>query len=100
MGLGAGFLAALGAIVFLIVRVLEAWRSLKRFRRHLGRALERLEDAGRRTSESAARAGEQEELTASLARLRRSLAQLAVLRGALDEATGTVGRFTAVYPRK
>ena len=100
MGLGAGVLAALGAIAFLVVRVLEAWRSLKRLRRHLGRALERLEDAGKRTSESAARAGEQEELAASVARLRLSLARLAVLRGALDEATDTVGRFTAVYPRK
>jgi hypothetical protein len=73
VGLGAGVLAVVGGAVFLTVRILEAWRTLKRLRRHVGRELDRL---------------------------RSGLAQLAVLRRALDEATGTFGRLTAVYPRK
>jgi hypothetical protein len=100
VGLGVGLLAAVGGIVFVVVRVLEAWRTLKRFRRQLGRELERLETLTGTTSESAARAGDQPELAASVGRLRASLAQLAVLRSALDETTETIGRLTAVYPRK
>jgi hypothetical protein len=100
VGLGAGILAVVGAGVFLTVRILEARRTLKRLRRHVGRALDRLDDLGRQTSESAARAADQEKLTGSLDRLRNGLAQLAVLRSALDEATETFGRLTAVYPRK
>ena len=100
VGLGAGVLAVVGGAVFLTVRILEARRTLKRLRRHVGRELDRLDDLGRRTSESAARAADQEKLTRSLDRLRGALAQLAVLRSALDEAAGTFGRLTAVYPRK
>ena len=100
VGLGVGLVAGLGGIVFLVVRVLEAWRTLKRFRRHLGRELDRLDTLGKKTSESAARAGDQARVAASVSRLRASLAQLAVLRTALDETTGTIGRLTAVYPRK
>ena len=100
VGLGAGVLAVVGGAVFLTIRILEAWRTLKRLRRHLGRELDRLDALGRQTSESAARAADQETLTRSLDRLRSALAQLAVLRSALDEATGTFTRLTAVYPRK
>ena len=100
VGLGAGVLAVVGGAVFLTVRILEARRTLKRLRRHVDRELDRLDDLGRRTSESAARAADQEKLTRSLDRLRGALAQLAVLRSALDEAAGTFGRLTAVYPRK
>ena len=52
------------------------------------------------TAESAARASDQATLEQSLGRLRATLAQFAVLRGAVDEATATFGRFTALYPRK
>ncbi len=40
------------------------------------------------------------ELEGSVERLRVSLAQLAVLRASLDEATGTVGRVTAYLPHE
>jgi outer membrane protein assembly factor BamD (BamD/ComL family) len=39
-------------------------------------------------------------LEQSLARLRVSLAQFAVLRNAFEEATSTFDRFIALYPRK
>jgi HAMP domain-containing protein len=86
--------------MLVVVRSLRAWRDFKRFRRQLGRELDQLAAAGERTAASAERATESEELAASIGRLRRSLGRLAVLRSALDEATGTVTRFTALYPRK
>jgi hypothetical protein len=90
-------LAALG---YLAVRVLQGWRTLKRFRRHLGKEIAQLADAGERTAEAAARATDTAELDQSLRRLRVTLARFAVLREAFGEATGAVTRVAAVYPRK
>jgi uncharacterized membrane protein YcjF (UPF0283 family) len=95
-----GALAVLAGLGFLGVRSLQGWRTLKRFRRHLGKELERLADAGERTAEAAARATDTTELDQSLGRLRVTLARFALLREALDEASGAVGRLAAVYPRK
>jgi hypothetical protein len=95
-----GALAVLAALAFLGVRILEGWRTLKRFRRHLGKELAQLADAGERTAEAAARATDTAELDQALSRLRVTLARFAILREALDEATGAVGRFAYVYPRK
>jgi uncharacterized membrane protein YcjF (UPF0283 family) len=96
----AGALAVFAGLGYLVVRVLQGWRTVKRFRRHLGNELERLADAGERAAKAAARATDTTELDQSLGRLRVSLARFAVLREALDEATGAFGRLTAVYPRK
>jgi hypothetical protein len=96
----AAALAVVAAAVLVVVRSLQAWRDFKRFRRQLGRELNTLAAAGERTAASAERAADSEELTASVGRLRGSLGRLAVLRSALDEATGTVTRVTALYPRK
>jgi hypothetical protein len=96
----AAGLAVVAAAVFVVVRSLQAWRDFKRFRRQLGRELGQLADAGERAASAAERAGDSAELTASVGRLRGSLGRLAILRSALDEATGTVTRFTALYPRK
>jgi hypothetical protein len=95
-----GAFAVLAALGYLGVRILQGWRTLKRFRRHLGKELAQLADAGEHTAEAAARATDTTELDQSLGRLRVTLARFAVLREALDEATGAVGRLTAVYPRK
>jgi hypothetical protein len=96
----AAGLAVVTAVVFVIVRSLRAWRDFKRFRRQLGRELDQLSAAGERTAEAAELATDSAALAASAGRLRRSLGRLAILRSALDEATGTVTRFTALYPRK
>jgi uncharacterized membrane protein YcjF (UPF0283 family) len=95
-----GALAVLAALGYLGVRILQGWRTLKRFRRHLGKELAQLADAGERTAETAARATDTTELDRSLSRLRITLSRFAVLREALDEATGAIGRLAAVYPRK
>jgi hypothetical protein len=95
-----GGLAVLAALGFLGVRALQGWRTLKRFRRHLGKELDGLADAVERTSQATERATDTSRLDRSFGRLRVTLARFAILRKALDEATGELGRFTALYPRK
>jgi len=96
----AGALAILGALALLAVRALQAWRSFKRLRRHVAKELDRLADLGEAAADKVARATNTEELDRSLASLRASLAQLAVLREALDEVSDTVGSVTAFVPQK
>jgi 3-deoxy-D-manno-octulosonic-acid transferase len=95
-----GALAIGGGIAFLVVRALQGWRDFKRARRHLFKALDDLAAKGEQTADKAASLGDTAELEESVGRLRRSLAQLAVLREAMDEAQETVGRFAFVMPRK
>jgi hypothetical protein len=94
--LAVGTLAFMGALGFLGVRILQGWRTLKRLRRHLGKELERLADLGEATADKVGAASDTAALDASVTRLRVSLARLAVLRAALDEATAPVA---AVIPR-
>ena len=89
-----------GAVAFVVVRALRAWRDFKRVRRTLVRELDRIAEVGERTAAAAERAGDTAELTAALGRLRVTLARFAVLRSAVDEATDAAGGVTAVYPRK
>jgi len=93
-------LAVLAALGFLGVRALQGWRTLKRFRRQLAKELERLADALERTTHAVERASDTRELERARAHLRVTLARYALLREALDEATGPVTRLVAVYPRK
>jgi hypothetical protein len=96
----AGFAAVVAAAAYLVVQALKGWRSFKRLRRHTAKELARLAEVADATAASAARASDQSRFNASSARLRVALAELAVLRSALDEATDAVGRIVAVYPRK
>ena len=100
VGLGIGVLAAAGAAVFLGVRSLAVWRQVKAVRRGVVDQLEELGAKGEATAEKVAATGDTVELQESAARLRVSLARLAVLREAIDEAQDSVGRLTAVMPRK
>jgi hypothetical protein len=92
----AGALAVAGALVLLAVRVLQALRAFKRLRRHVFRDLDRLAAKADATADKLEAASDTEKLDDAVARLRESLAQLAVLRAAWDEATA----FTALIPRK
>ena len=94
------FLAGLAAIAYLAVRALEAWRAVKRFRRGLGRELERLADLGEATADKLETVTDNAQLESSLSRLRVDLARFAVLRQALDEAQESFGWLALVYPRK
>ena len=100
LALIVGLLAALAALGFLGVRILQGWRTFKRFRRHLGKELDNLADALERTTEAMARASDTSRLDEARRRLRVTLARFALLREALDEATSGVRRIAAVYPRK
>ena len=94
--LAAAGVAILAGLAFLGVRVLQAWRALKRLRRHTAKELVRLADAADRMADSMERASDTSRLDARLAHLRGTLAQFAILREAVDEATS----FTALIPRK
>jgi uncharacterized membrane protein YcjF (UPF0283 family) len=95
-----GFLAIAAGSARLFVHTRQMWRLFRQLRRNLARELERLAEVSEATSAAAERAGDQERLNESLARLRVSLAQFAVLRAAFDEATDAFGRIAAVVPRK
>ena len=99
LALIVAFLAVLGSLAFLAVRILQGWRTYKRFRRHLGKELENLADALERTTEAAARASDTSRLDEARARLQVTLARFAILREAIDEATSGVRRVAAVFPR-
>ena len=100
LALIAAFLAVAGATALLVIRLLQGWRAFKRLRRHVGKELDRLATLTEQTAENAVNAADQPKLEQSLGRLRATLAQFAVLRIAVDEATATFGRFTSLYPRK
>jgi hypothetical protein len=95
-----GFLAGSAAIGYLVVCMLEGWRAFKRFRRGLGRELERLADLGEATAGKLETASDTREVEESVSRLRVDLARLAVLREALDEVEDTVQRYAVVIPRR
>ncbi len=90
-----GALAVAGALALLAVRVLRAWRDFKRVRRHIFRELDLVAEKAEATLDKIDSATDTGELDASLERLRGSLARLALLREAVDEATS----FTALIPR-
>ena len=93
----AGALAVAGALALLGVRILQGWRDFKRARRHVFGGLDVLAAKGEATTEKAATAGETGELQRSLLRLRGALAQLAVLREAVDEAQDSFGGLDRVH---
>jgi uncharacterized membrane protein YcjF (UPF0283 family) len=92
----AGALAVFAGIALLAVRGLQAWRSFRRLRRHVFRDLDKVAEKMEATLDKVESVSDTAELDASLTRLRRSLAQLALLREAWNEATS----FTALIPRK
>jgi hypothetical protein len=93
-------LAGVGPLLLLAVRARRAWLTARDTHTDV---LHRLDDFARKAeaaAEKIAAIGDTAELQASVERLRISLTQLAVLRAALDEVGGTVGRVTAYLPRK
>jgi hypothetical protein len=86
----------LAALALLAVRELQAWRAFKRVRRHVFKELDRVAQKAEAALDTMESVSDTEELDRSLSGLRTSLAELAVLRAAWDEATA----FTALIPRK
>jgi hypothetical protein len=100
LALVVAVVVVLATLVRTLRQALQAWRSFKRLRRALGRTLYALEIAAARVGDNAAKARPSPALDRSLTRLRESSARLNVLRRAIDDVTGGVGRITAVYPHK
>ena len=94
-------LAGIAALVLFVVRARQAWRDARDTPRKSCAGSMSSRTRPRRLAEKiAATSNSTAELEGSVERLRVSLAQLAVLRAALDEATGTVGRVTAYLPHE
>jgi hypothetical protein len=93
-------LSSISALAYLIAQALLAWRAFKRLRRHAFKELDRVLALAEAGAEKAQQLGEGTRLQESLARLRVTLARFAILRRAVDEVSDSVGRVTAVYPRK
>ncbi|HET8751123.1 MAG TPA: hypothetical protein VFM43_01195 [Gaiellaceae bacterium] len=83
--------AGIPAFALLVVRALEARRIVGDFRRDVVRRLDEIAAKAETTAEKVAAAGDTAELQERLERLRVSLARLAVLRNALDEAKVSFG---------
>jgi hypothetical protein len=96
----AVFLAGVAALALVVVRSRVAWRDVRYTGRDTVRRLDELTVKAEATADRLEVAGDTAELEESLGRLRVSLAQLAVLREALDEVQDGVGRVAAVVPRK
>ena len=94
-------ISAAGGIALIFSRALELWRTFKAF----GRATEETV-AGvvvcldRLEAKSATLGSDLPRLEATFARLQADLAQLAVLRQAVQDARDSFGWILAVYPRK
>ena len=95
-----GGAAGIAATVLVVRRALATWRRADETRREAVRRLDQFAAKAEVAADRIAVVGDTAELQTSLERLRVSLAQLAVLRAALDEVDGTVGRVTAYLPRQ
>ena len=94
-------LAGIAALVLFAVRARRAWRDARDMVPDLLQRLDEFSHKAEAAAEKIAATGDTTaELEGSVERLQVSLAQLAALRAALDEATGTVGRVTAYLPRR
>jgi hypothetical protein len=101
LSLAVSVVATTASAVHATRRGLETFRAVKSLGRDASDGLARIEASAARIEEHLAAAAESgSRLDAELAQLRRSRAQLNVLRSAIDEARDSLGRVTAVYPRK
>ena len=93
--------ASTAGAVYVFLRVRALLRTVKSLGSAVDVTVGGLTGSMERLSANAEAFGsETPRLAASLEQLRRSLARLAVLRAALQDAQDAFGRLTAVYPRK
>ena len=101
LALTVALLLVLGSALYATLKGLSAFRAFKRLGRVLGSELERITAQTARIEEQLALAAESgTRLSAATARLSASRARLNVLTSALADVRASVGRVTAVYPRK
>jgi septal ring factor EnvC (AmiA/AmiB activator) len=101
LALAVAIVAVVASSIYVTLKGREAFRGTKRLSGALSSELERIEEASGQIEEHLARAEKSgAKLEAELERLRRSRAQLNVLTSAIDDVRASIGRVTAVYPRK
>jgi septal ring factor EnvC (AmiA/AmiB activator) len=101
LALAVAVVAVVAASINVTLKGREAFRGAKRLSGTVSSELERIEEATGQIEEHLARAeASSARLETALDRLQRSRAQLNVLRSAIDDVRDSIGRVTAVYPRK
>ncbi len=94
-------LAVVGSIAVAASRGLRAWRTFRRFSKTTSAAIGGvLETAAEAEQHAVAFTEGTEKLSAALARLQESRAQLAVIQAAATEARSTLFAFRGAVPRK
>jgi uncharacterized membrane protein len=93
--------ATIWAVVHVFAQARAAWRQFKTFGRVLDETASTVEASADRLAATSDTFGSDfPRLEASLERLRRDLARLAVLRQAVQDARDSFGWILALYPRK
>ena len=93
--------AVVGSIAVAAVRALRTWRSFQRFSRATSAAVAGvIETAAEAEKHAAAFTEGTEKLTAALARLEQSRAELAVIEAAANEARSSLSALRGAVPRK
>ena len=101
LSLAVAVVGTIGSVIYLTLRGLESFRAFKALSRSTSDGLRRIEASSAQIEQHLARAdASTSRLEAEIAQLRRSRARLNVLTSALDDVRDSVGRITAVYPRK
>lgn len=101
LSLAVAIVSVIASATYVTLRGLEAFRAFKSLSRSVGGELERIELATGRIEQHLALASESgTRLESELGELRRSRARLNVLTSALADVRASLGRVTAVYPRK
>ena len=101
LALAIAVVAVVGSVAFATLRGLALFRAFKKLMRELGESTDRIAGSAagiERHLELAAESGSR--LDASLGRLQGSRARLSVLTAAIADVRASVGRITAVLPRK
>ena len=101
LALAVAIVPIVASSIYLTREGLEAFRGAKRLSGAVTDEVERIERTSGEIERHLTLAAESgARLDAQLAQLRRSRAQLNVLTSAIDEVRDSIGRVTAVYPRK
>jgi hypothetical protein len=101
LALAVAVVLTVASLVYVTLNALELFRAFKRLSRNVGGELDRVSATAaqiQRHLELAAESGSR--LEGSLARLRMSRAQLAVLTTAVADVRASIGRVTAFVPRR
>lgn len=101
LSLAVAVVAVVASAIYLTLKGLEAFRAVKKLGAAVTGEVERIERASGEIERHLALAAESgSRLDSELSQLRRSRARLNVLTSAIDDVRASIGRVTAVYPRK